>query len=84
MVKKADGWEKDDGTEVDNAVREVIERGNMSTFNCPEEVYLAEELIKIHSELMSKFEKLSFSDAEFIHPYAHPKNPGKGRDHFGR
>ena len=23
MVKKADGWKKDDGTEVDNAVREV-------------------------------------------------------------
>ena len=45
---------------------------------------MEDELIKIHSELMSKFEKLSFSDAEFIHPYAHPKNPGKGRDHFGR
>ena len=34
--------------EVDNAVREVIDRGNMSTFNCPEEVYLAERLIDLH------------------------------------
>ena len=41
---------------VDNAVRQVIERGNMSTFNCPEEVYLAEELIKMHSwAKMAKF-----------------------------
>ena len=34
--------------EVDNAVREVIDRGNMSTFNCPEEVYLAERLVELH------------------------------------
>ena len=26
--------------EVDNAVRKVIDKGNMSTLNCPEEVYL--------------------------------------------
>lgn len=31
--------------EVDEAVAEVVRKGNMSTFNCPEEVYLAEELI---------------------------------------
>ena len=29
--------------EVDEAVRSVIDNGNMSTFNCPEEVYLAEK-----------------------------------------
>ena len=34
--------------EVDAAVREVIDAGNMSTLNCPEEVYLAEELIRRH------------------------------------
>lgn len=34
--------------EVDNAVRETIAAGNMSTLNCPEEVYLAEKLVEIH------------------------------------
>lgn len=34
--------------EVDDAVRKTIDTGNMSTFNCPEEVYLAEKLIEIH------------------------------------
>jgi len=34
--------------EVDAAVRQVVEQGNMSTFNCPEEVYLAERLVELH------------------------------------
>ena len=34
--------------EVDDAVRSVIDKGNMSTLNCPEEVYLAEKLIEMH------------------------------------
>jgi glutamate-1-semialdehyde 2,1-aminomutase len=34
--------------EVDNAVRQTINDGNMSTLNCPEEVYLAERLIELH------------------------------------
>ena len=34
--------------EVDAAVRQVIDLGNMSTLNCPEEVYLAERLIELH------------------------------------
>ena len=34
--------------EVDDAVRNVVEMGNMSTLNCPEEVYLAERMIEIH------------------------------------
>jgi glutamate-1-semialdehyde 2,1-aminomutase len=34
--------------EVDEAVSRVIRDGNMSTFNCPEEVYLAEKLIELH------------------------------------
>ncbi len=34
--------------EVDDAVRRVIEAGNMATLNCPEEVYLAEKLIEMH------------------------------------
>ena len=34
--------------EVDAAVMETIKSGNMSTLNCPEEVYLAEKLIEIN------------------------------------
>ena len=35
--------------EVDEAVEKTITAGNMSTFNCPEEVYLAEKLVEMHS-----------------------------------
>jgi Glutamate-1-semialdehyde aminotransferase len=34
--------------EVDEAVCRTVTAGNMSTFNCPEEVYLAERLIDLH------------------------------------
>jgi glutamate-1-semialdehyde 2,1-aminomutase len=34
--------------EVDEAVRKTVEAGNMSTLNCPEEVYLAERLVELH------------------------------------
>ena len=34
--------------EVDEAVRVALEKGNMSTLNCPEEVYLAEKLVDMH------------------------------------
>ncbi|MFN9649469.1 MAG: aminotransferase class III-fold pyridoxal phosphate-dependent enzyme, partial [Pseudanabaena sp.] len=34
--------------EVDEAVRKTIDAGNMSTLNCPEEVYLAERLVELH------------------------------------
>jgi glutamate-1-semialdehyde 2,1-aminomutase len=34
--------------EVDEAVRQTVTAGNMSTLNCPEEVYLAEMLIELH------------------------------------
>lgn len=34
--------------EVDQAVLDVIKSGNMSTLNCPEEVYLAEKLVELH------------------------------------
>ena len=34
--------------EVDDAVRRTIDNGNMSTLNCPEEVYLAERLVEMH------------------------------------
>jgi len=33
---------------VDAAVAEVVQKGNMSTLNCPEEVYLAEKLVELH------------------------------------
>ena len=34
--------------EVDNAVLKTVKSGNMSTLNCPEEVWLAEELISMN------------------------------------
>lgn len=34
--------------EVEEVVTKAVKDGNMSTLNCPEEVYLAEELISIH------------------------------------
>jgi glutamate-1-semialdehyde 2,1-aminomutase len=34
--------------EVDEAVLRVIKAGNVSSLNCPEEVYLAEKLIELH------------------------------------
>ncbi|MDC0172532.1 aminotransferase class III-fold pyridoxal phosphate-dependent enzyme [Gammaproteobacteria bacterium] len=34
--------------EVDEAVLHAVQKGNMSTLNCPEEVYLAERLVEIH------------------------------------
>jgi len=35
--------------EVDAAVLDAVKSGNMSTLNCPEEVYLAERLVDMHS-----------------------------------
>ena len=34
--------------EVDDAVLKAVKDGNMSTLNCPEEVYLAEKLVEMH------------------------------------
>lgn len=34
--------------EVDSVVLNAVQAGNMSTFNCPEEVYLAERLVELH------------------------------------
>ena len=34
--------------EVDEAVKKTIRKGNMSTLNCPEEVYLTEKLLRMH------------------------------------
>lgn len=34
--------------EIDDAVSRTIAAGNMSTLNCPEEVYLAEKLVEMH------------------------------------
>jgi len=34
--------------EVDAAVMQTVHTGNMSTFNCSEEVYLAEKLVELH------------------------------------
>ncbi len=41
---------------VDISVHEAIKKGNLSTLNCPEEVYLAERLINMHPWLdMARF-----------------------------
>ena len=34
--------------QVDNAVKKVIKKGNLTTLNCPEEVFLAEKLLSMH------------------------------------
>ena len=34
--------------EVDNVVRNVVKKGNLTSLNCPEEVFLAEKLLSIH------------------------------------
>lgn len=34
--------------EVNDAVKATVDAGNMSTLNCPEEVYLAERLVELH------------------------------------
>ena len=34
--------------EIDEAVIKTVKDGNMATFNCPEEVYLAEKLVELH------------------------------------
>lgn len=34
--------------EVDDVVRKAVDNGNMSSLNCPEEVYLAERLVALH------------------------------------
>lgn len=40
------GYADDD---VDNAVKDAIDKGSMCTLNAPEEVYLSEKLLEIHS-----------------------------------
>lgn len=42
---------------INRKVKIALERGNISSLNCPEEVYLAEELTKIHPE----FSKVRFA-----------------------
>ena len=36
---------------VDNAVKKVLRKGNMTTLNCPEEVLLAEKLVKLQYQM---------------------------------
>jgi len=59
MVKKADGWKKDDGTEVDNAVREVkfkqINKINEWEINNPD-FQEDPEKMKKWNDLMSTFD----------------------------
>ena len=48
--------------EIDEAVKKTVENGNMSTLNCPEEVYLAEKLVSMHP--WSNMVKLTRSGGE--------------------
>ena len=43
-----------------------------------------DELAVIQAETLKRLEALSLEDTEFVHPYAHPKKPGEGKDHLGR
>ena len=47
--------------EIDEYVRETISKGNMSTLNCPEEVYLAEKLIELHTGVDYRVYMIGFS-----------------------
>ena len=33
---------------IDNEIKKYVSKGNMSTLNCPEEVFLSEKLLKLH------------------------------------
>jgi nucleoside-diphosphate-sugar epimerase len=58
---------------------------NLSTQSTIAQHYKTEDdLIKINSDAVKKFEGLSLQDTEFKHPYAHPKKPGNKKDHLGR
>jgi len=48
--------------EIDEAVKKTIKDGNMSTLNCPEEVYLSERLVSMHP--WSSMVKLTRSGGE--------------------
>src|SRR5262249_18611857 len=48
--------------EIDAAVRKTIDAGNMATFNCPEEAYLAERLGHLHPR--AKMVRLARSGGE--------------------
>ena len=43
---------------VDNAVKEVIDSGNMTSLNCPEEYELAVELLTLYKQDMVRFSRL--------------------------
>tara|TARA_B100000700_G_C15047710_1_gene858732 strand:- start:569 stop:2605 length:2037 start_codon:yes stop_codon:yes gene_type:complete len=49
-------------SEVDKAVKNIINKGNLSTLNCPEEVELAEKLVELHP--WSSMVKLTRSGGE--------------------
>ena len=42
---------------INNEVIKSIENGNMSSLNCPEEVYLSEKLLKMHDADMVRYAK---------------------------
>ena len=45
---------------------------------------IEDKLIEINAEAEAKYKSLQLIDAEFKHPYAHPKRPGEKKDHLGR
>ena len=57
--------------DVDDEVKKIINLGNMSTLNCPEEVHLAEKLIEIHpwsemAKLIARFLSIICRDITFL------------------
>ena len=43
-----------------------------------------DKLIKINAQIMQQYENVTLANVEFKHAYAHPKKPGKTKDHLGR
>jgi glutamate-1-semialdehyde 2,1-aminomutase len=64
--------------EVDDAVRLVVDLGNMSTLNCPEEVYLAEKLVEMHP--WAEMVRFSRSGGEIVAIGVRIARAASGRD----
>jgi len=55
-----------------------------SEANLSEQYKIEDKLKKISSEAKEKYKAMGLSSPDFKHPYAHPKKPGKLKDHLGR
>ena len=56
--------------EVDESVMHNVQAGNMSTLNCPEEVFLAEKLIELHPWGNGSFCSNRWRGECYCHPHS--------------